>query len=67
MTSSGRDSGRLLSALTNKERAAIVRNMAGLLLSREQDIVEANRLDIKNAQASGTGTDTKSVEWPGEV
>ncbi|GMT36286.1 hypothetical protein PFISCL1PPCAC_27583, partial [Pristionchus fissidentatus] len=48
-----RDSGRLLSALSNKERAAIVRNMAGLLLSREQDIVEANRLDIKNASASG--------------
>ncbi|CAI5455641.1 unnamed protein product [Caenorhabditis angaria] len=48
-----RDSGRQLAALSNAERAAMVRHLAGLLIARENDIMEANRLDINAAQSSG--------------
>ncbi|CAJ0575102.1 unnamed protein product, partial [Mesorhabditis spiculigera] len=48
-----RDSGRNLNALTNQERAQMVRHLAGLLVARENDIMEANRLDLQAAQSSG--------------
>ena len=49
----GRDAGRQLASLSNKERAAMVRHLAGLLVAHEQDIMDANRLDMQNAQTSG--------------
>ncbi|PAV60543.1 hypothetical protein WR25_18124 [Diploscapter pachys] len=48
-----RDAGRQLASLSNKERAAMVRHLAGLLVAHEQDIMDANRLDMQNAQTSG--------------
>lgn len=31
----------------------MVRHLAGLLVAHEQDIMDANRLDMQNAQTSG--------------
>ncbi|VDM54000.1 unnamed protein product [Angiostrongylus costaricensis] len=48
-----RDAGRRLASLNNAERASMVRYLAGLLVQRENEIMEANRLDISNAENSG--------------
>ncbi|XGW33720.1 hypothetical protein V3C99_017838 [Haemonchus contortus] len=50
MASKCRDSGRRLASLTNAERAAMVRHLAHLLLLRESDIMEANQMDLNQAQ-----------------
>uniref|UniRef100_A0A0K0D679 Glutamate-5-semialdehyde dehydrogenase n=1 Tax=Angiostrongylus cantonensis TaxID=6313 RepID=A0A0K0D679_ANGCA len=48
-----RDAGRQLASLSNADRASMVRYLAGLLVQKENDIMEANRLDISNAENSG--------------
>ncbi|KAJ1373053.1 putative delta-1-pyrroline-5-carboxylate synthase [Parelaphostrongylus tenuis] len=48
-----RDAGRHLASLNNTERASIVRHLAGLLVQRENEIMEANRLDVNSARNSG--------------
>ncbi|WKY16487.1 hypothetical protein Q1695_001271 [Nippostrongylus brasiliensis] len=53
LASKCRDAGRQLSALSNEERASMVRHLAHLLLQRENDIMEANRADLSLAQSSG--------------
>uniref|UniRef100_A0A2P2HYH1 Delta-1-pyrroline-5-carboxylate synthase-like n=1 Tax=Hirondellea gigas TaxID=1518452 RepID=A0A2P2HYH1_9CRUS len=43
---------RILQSLTPAERSSIINKLAGLLVSRESDILEANRKDIEEAHQS---------------
>lgn len=49
-----RESGRALQLLSNQERSLIVKHIAQLLLDKKKEIMEANDLDVKTAQESGT-------------
>ncbi|XP_050395440.1 delta-1-pyrroline-5-carboxylate synthase isoform X1 [Patella vulgata] len=48
-----REGGRLLQALSGKERAAIVHRLADLLIERKIDILTANQQDVSSAYAAG--------------
>lgn len=48
-----RDCSRSLQLLSNHERAEIVHHLADLLLSRQTDILEANRQDLRTAEEEG--------------
>ncbi|PIC19494.1 hypothetical protein B9Z55_025026 [Caenorhabditis nigoni] len=51
-----RDAGRQLAALSNKERGAMVRHLAALLVDKQKYIIEANKTDLANAKSSGLDT-----------
>lgn len=53
MADNARKGGRILQSLSNDERADIVNRIANLLDTRQNDIIRANKLDIKEAEASG--------------
>ena len=43
----------MLQMLTNEDRANIIKHLADLMVSRQKIIMDANRLDITNAEKNG--------------
>ena len=53
LTSTARDGGLKLQALTGEHRSAIVNRLADLLLERKSDIIAANQQDVSAAYSQG--------------
>ncbi len=50
---SAKEGGRCLRALSNNERASLVQHLGELLITRQAEILEANREDMTKAKSEG--------------